>query len=229
MDLSSYESGGITIYVRKNETSWDEKVADEVIRGDVYRLKDFKAAHPTARTFVDIGANIGAFAVFVKRLWPNARVFCAEPLQQNFNVLKENVKNINGVALFERAVIAGSDELIGFQGPSHITKPESHDKNFADGHVSRESPTKVYACTLPDIIGEDVVDFMKLDCEGGEIEILESIKGTPYISRIKTIRGEWHGHGAAELLAASLSPTHNFKVTSVLYSNLGMFEADLKG
>jgi len=59
------------------------------------------------RTIVDIGANMGSFAVYAAQSRPDARIFCYEPEQQNFRLLKQNIE-INGlegrVSVFHCAV-----------------------------------------------------------------------------------------------------------------------------
>src|SRR5919106_6523451 len=48
------------------------------------------------RTIVDVGANVGSFAVYAAQSSPEARIFCYEPEQRNFSLLRENL-HINGL------------------------------------------------------------------------------------------------------------------------------------
>ena len=49
------------------------------------------------RTIVDIGANIGSFAVYAAPCCPDARIYCFEPEQMNFRFLQRNI-GVNGLA-----------------------------------------------------------------------------------------------------------------------------------
>src|SRR5437879_3298366 len=136
------------------------------VRREYGRLERF-------RTIVDVGANIGCFAVYAARLCPEARIFCYEPEPHNFASLNRNI-DINGLAgrvsAFRFAVAAheGQREL--------AVTAESHLNSFhiIPAHSARET---VNCTTLRDIFTSqklDAIDLLKMNCEGTEYEILES-------------------------------------------------------
>jgi FkbM family methyltransferase len=154
------------------------------------------------RTIVDIGANMGGFAVYAAQSCPDARIYCYEPEQQNFGLLKQNIE-INGlegrVSAFQCAVASINDrrELVVGKSPLnsfHIT---------SDG-ASRQI---VNCKTLRDIRADqrlEAIDLLKMNCEGAEYEILEGCSETD-LDRIANIRLEYHILDAQSRNGESLS------------------------
>ena len=88
------------------------------------------------RTIIDIGANMGSFAVYAALTCPNAIIYCFEPEKQNFEILKKNIA-INSleprVRAFQCAVASSNEnrEMAIGQSPlnSLVTKELSEDSN----------------------------------------------------------------------------------------------------
>lgn len=126
---------------------------------------------------VDVGSSVGPFIRSIVDKKPK-HVFCLEPSESEFKTLVKNtigypVTQINKGITSTNGVIQ-SDQLFG-------------------GEVLMEGITFDRFLTLYNI---DKIDFLKLDCEGGEYDIfnkenLEFIK-----SNVKKIAGEWHLGGA---------------------------------
>ena len=142
------------------------------------------------RTIVDVGANVGSFAVYAAQSCPGARILCYEPEPQNFLRLRENLQ-INGldgqVAAFPCAV--GSSGAPRKLGAGHDSQLNSFD--YLRGGASYQ----VVGCTtLPDIRREhrlDRLDLLKMNCEGAEYEILDACSNGDY-EGILNIRLEYH-------------------------------------
>jgi FkbM family methyltransferase len=141
------------------------------------------------QTIVDIGAHLGGFAVYAARSCPDARIYCYEPEQRNFALLKRNI-DINGldgrVSVFQSAVASNSgarDLAVGdsLVNSFHIPPPNA-------------SLETVDCTTLKDIFvhqGLEAIDLLKINCEGAEYEILESCSHADF-NRIANIRLEYH-------------------------------------
>ena len=57
---------------------------------------------PAPSTVLDIGANIGAFALRARTQWPKATIRCYEPVMENYRALVKNISNcpkIRGVSV----------------------------------------------------------------------------------------------------------------------------------
>src|SRR3989344_7237302 len=114
---------------------------------------------------VDIGASIGAFSVLAAQR--GARVYAYEPTPRSFELLTRNIKGYD-VTAHKLAVAgkAGYAELSGAGGDegNSLIHPGTPSQSF-----------RVPTTTLDEILGKiGHCDLLKMDCEGGEISILEN-------------------------------------------------------
>lgn len=147
------------------------------------------------RTIVDVGANVGSFALYAAQSCPEARIFCYEPEQQNFSLLKQNLR-INGlegrVAAFQCAVGSSS-------GRRKLATVGVSQTNAFD-YVHESASHQVVDCTsLREILTEhrlESLDLLKMNCEGAEYEILKGFSKSDF-DRIANIRLEYHNLDAS--------------------------------
>jgi FkbM family methyltransferase len=125
-------------------------------------------------TFVDVGANVGAYSLFVAaKAGPKARILAIEPQPDVFDRLTYNIRQnpfgtIKAVAC---AVADKAGELTLFLDPRN--KGESSVKIVGS---SLAATVRVPAVTLLDLLQQEGfahVDAMKLDVEGAEDLILD--------------------------------------------------------
>ncbi|TVR07813.1 MAG: FkbM family methyltransferase [Salinarimonadaceae bacterium] len=124
--------------------------------------------------FVDVGANIGAYSLFVAaNAGPDARILCVEPQPAIFDRLVYNIRQNPGAAIkaVDCAVADKPGELTLFLDPRN--SGEASVKIVGSGQAK---PIRVPATTLLDLVtaeGFDHIDAIKLDVEGAEDIILE--------------------------------------------------------
>jgi FkbM family methyltransferase len=125
-------------------------------------------------TFVDVGANVGAYALFVaSRAGPSAKVLAVEPQPEIFERLTYNIR-LNAFATIKAldcAVAEKAGEVTLFLDPKN--SGESSLKIVNSGGAT---PLRVRARTLMDLVREegwDRLDAVKLDVEGAEDLVLE--------------------------------------------------------
>ncbi len=125
-------------------------------------------------TFVDVGANIGAYALFVAaHAGPNARVLAVEPQPAVFDRLAYNIRlnPFGTVKAVDCAVADKAGELTLFIDPRN--SGESSVKVVAS---SQAGMLRVPARPLVDLLRDEGftrLDAIKLDVEGAEDIILE--------------------------------------------------------
>lgn len=73
--------------------------------------------------------------------------------------------------------------------------------------------------------GVDDVHLMKLDCEGAEYTILESLAENRRLPQVGWIRGEWHGRRHKQWLADALAATYVYNVDPNPPHQCGLFTA----
>ena len=142
-----------------------------------------------ARTILDIGANMGSFAVYAARSAPTARIYCYEPVTRNFDYLQRNI-DINS---FGERVTAIRCAVAAQRGEIDIALSESplHSFVISSGQFKHE---RVHCKTLREVLDEhglERVDLLKMNCEGAEYEIFDSCSQADF-QRIPNIRLEYH-------------------------------------
>ena len=177
----------VKIQVRRG--SWDEAAAIRVVGDRDYSRPGHEIG--AMDTVVDIGANIGCFAVMAGRAAIRGRVFGFEPDRENHALAQRNAE-LNGLrnVVIERVAVAGAPGTLRlFQGAEH-----SLHTTLSSRHADGASGEEVPAITLQQIFdrhGISRCDFLKMNCEGAEYEILYR---TPpdYLRRIQRIALEYH-------------------------------------
>ena len=177
-------------------------ILKEVFQNQVYRRPGFEL-RPTD-TVVDIGGNIGLFALWAAP--QAARVISIEPTKV-INCLEQSIalNGIQNVSIVRCAVSdkPGTLELLEYPGFNAVT----HSASFQPARwgqrlinllwpKERQEPVRVLCpCrTLDDILQAeniDRVDFLKVDCEGGEYALFDSMSDET-LGRISRIALEFH-------------------------------------
>jgi FkbM family methyltransferase len=134
--------------------------AQRVLRGE-YDVP-YEHARPV---IIDIGANIGSFAVWALGRWPGGFVHCYEPLPANFALLEQNLGNVNGtrVAIYPFAIGDPARTRL-LLGKHNCGEGSFYDLGCQSGEWV-EVETKA-----PDVLPK--AQILKIDAEGSEIDIL---------------------------------------------------------
>ena len=132
---------------------------------------------------VDVGANIGAFTIFAAQ-WAK-KVFAFEPEADNFRLLCANIE-LNGFKNVTPKKIAIAKKK-GQQDFYIAEKQHSGAHSFLLQRYDRV--LKVETLSIADLIKAESltkIHFLKLDCEGAEIDIIEglSLKNAKKIEQI---------------------------------------------
>ncbi|SRR6266702_2162311 len=132
------------------------------------------------QTVLDIGANFGVFTkLFSQLVGPQGSVVAFEPVPQTFRTLVAGVERLRlcNVQVINRAV---SDRL----GTALMEVPqyaERKGENLYESHIvnSPHSPNAFSVDTVSiDSLGLSGVDFIKIDVEGHELEVLHGSRET---------------------------------------------------
>jgi FkbM family methyltransferase len=125
--------------------------------------------------FLDIGANVGGYTLFVAALaGPRARILAIEPQPEIFERLVYNVSQnpFSNVKALNCAVADRDGEITLFVAPRNRGETSMRIVNSDAGGIEIRAPAK----TLENILRDekiDHVDAIKLDVEGAEDLILE--------------------------------------------------------
>ena len=151
-------------------------------------------------TVVDIGAGAGDFAISVALRGPRSRVFAFEPWTESYDLMRENLalNGLSNVQPFAEAVAGKRGELVlstptGIEG-QHRTSDAAESTAAATAAAETSESVRVPAVPLAEVFdrsGIAVCDFLKIDCEGGEYDILFHA-GDEALARIRHIAMEYH-------------------------------------
>jgi FkbM family methyltransferase len=167
---------------------------------------------------LDVGANIGMYAIPMARLvGEKGRVHSFEPEDKNYDRLLVNlaINGLKNVTVVKSAVFSETKVLKLNLFPDNISSwhslgmPEMPDPWNPGKMVKPSRVVEVPGVSLDDYCadnGIERVDFLKVDVEGAELEVLQGCKRMFAENRIRQIMFEVSlpqiqsmGHGAGEI------------------------------
>ena len=158
---------GIKFLVREGTS--DEKTFNEVIVNNTYQKKDFKIKN--GEHWIDLGGNVGAFAVLA--LSKGATVDIYEPDPFSCKMIEKNLKvNDYDANIFQKAVVANDKKkMTMYVGNNMNVWRNSLYKNWGNEKFT------IDCVHYENVIKKDSI--VKMDIEGAEMAILESMKEFP--------------------------------------------------
>ncbi len=168
--------------------TWDWHTVTHVFTDNGYKLPDCMRGD----TFVDVGGHVGSATL--RAAYAGAKVIVYEPAHDNFAVLEENVRINNFDRRFDVTCV---NKAVGPKGKVTLiidTCNTGQNTIFEErndfGGVDKE---EVEMVPLSEILENVKSCYLKMDCEGGEIEIIKEIVGGLW-KKIHTIVMETHFH-----------------------------------
>jgi FkbM family methyltransferase len=154
-----------------------------------------------ANVIIDIGANVGLFAIYASSINPGADIYAIEPFPRNVEHLQRNlVLNAN------RQVHVRPEAVSNKTGVAELF--------FAPGDSSGCSLSQLKAQSCPvnvinvndlfDLCKIEKCDLLKMDCEGSELVILEAMS-SDMLAQIGAIIMEYHDPAEVDKILRILS------------------------
>ncbi|WP_018150486.1 FkbM family methyltransferase [Leeia oryzae] len=146
---------------------------------DEYSMIDNLSAE--CRSIIDIGANIGLYALNMAVSNRSAKIFCFEPIPKTFSVLQENIRlnSVNNIHAFNFGLSDENNEFLFYYYPEGSG-------NASSVNVSERSDIETVTCQVKKMdtyfATEGIhADFIKCDVEGAELLVFKG--GQTVISR----------------------------------------------
>ena len=146
---------------------------------NLYRIRNLE----NIKTFYDIGANVGAFSVYVRCLFPFSKIIAIEPI--NNPTLKANSK-IFDFKIIEAVIGNGKDVFL-----------EESSRSLDNRFLDNESPNctkKFKSHRLADFIPEQSINsyMIKIDIEGAEKHLINDPTSEKILFNARQVSMEVH-------------------------------------
>ena len=165
--------------IRITDYFWHLHSLNELFVEEVYAFESNKVDP----LIIDCGANIGLSIIYFKRLFPLSHIMGFEPDDTIFDMMKFNLSqyNFDNIELFQKAVWINETPLLFLKNGSlggHLTKS------------SQENTIEVQTFHLRNLLSIKKVDFLKIDIEGAEYDIIYDCKDV--LENVENIFIEYH-------------------------------------
>jgi FkbM family methyltransferase len=174
---------------------------------------------------VDVGAHIGPYSIIAsKRVGPNGKVVAIEADPDNFDLLSRNIQlnKLSNVMALNYAVYS-KEKMIklylpsgGAQESSSYTKYNTIMSDRAHGEKKFEVKANTLDYLLPsNMIKQEEVNWIKIDVEGAEFEVLKGAKDVLSKCSHITLLIEIHNLSAGNILYKPIREflsLYNFKI-----------------
>lgn len=132
---------------------------------EIYHLALLKEHIKKNAVILDIGANIGNHTIFFANECNAQKIYTFEPTQKTFQVLKENIR----INQLENIVVAMNVALGAKESKVDVIVDE---KDAGSNHVEENINGSTIMNTLDGLAINEGIDFIKIDVEGYEYEVL---------------------------------------------------------
>lgn len=225
MALVSYENKALKFNIR-DKGGYDKTVSDWIVLREMFVENVYNLQRDDLKdtgVVLDIGANIGAFSIQAAILGAK-KVVAVEPEQKNFIMLCENVK-CNDLEDIITCVNCGAGPktgesiLIGNQAAGFV---EGAKGNIKPDNLPKQSVQLRTLEELYKLADSEFIDVLKLDCEGSEYGLFESISDE-ILQRFRLIKMEYHTTATEKFgsMVARLSRFYNLNLYGDYLNNGG--------
>ncbi|WP_417264809.1 FkbM family methyltransferase [Brumimicrobium sp.] len=192
-EITTFNYYGHIFHARLKNSSDYDMVNQVIVKGEyALAVSYFKAQSFEPKVLIDAGSNIGSTAIYLKHLFPETQIFCIEPDEENFDLLKNNLSkyvNNGSVKLYQ----AG---LMGKSGLNLSINTNFRDKSScARQVVVEQKENRLKSITIIDLIKEhnlQSIDLLKIDIEGAEVFLIKNDSNVSFLSITKCIAIEIH-------------------------------------
>ena len=123
---------------------------------------------------LDIGANVGSFALWATARWPGSRVTSYEPHPGTFDYLRRNAANRRDIVPVNAALFPGGMKTATFHS-RYVGDGESGLAAYSGETFVKGALADSYEVRVIDPASLPSADIVKIDIEGGEADVLDHL------------------------------------------------------
>jgi FkbM family methyltransferase len=167
------------------------------LSGENYLIKNVVNNLGNDLVIFDVGANVGTYSKYLINSGVRIqRIFAFEPHPATFERLKENIQKIDGVVPVQSALSNQQGEMklfdrAGYESTQHAS---FSDEIFSVVHKSEITQRVVKVDTIDlfcAINNIKTIDFLKIDVEGYELNVLQGALGMLTAKKVRLIQFEF--------------------------------------
>lgn len=195
------------------------KIASEIFSGKSYNLECIDLLRKKNPVVVDIGANIGLFAIAVKASYPCSEIHCVEPDPDAFQCLQSNTSGYTNIHTHNYAITNSDGTAIFYRGFADSVANSVVSGAMTDKSRTVNVETKSAANFLSSIAKhKSVIDILKTDSEGGEWYLLSNLQ---LLKTVGIIYIEYHSSRFLKLFMNEILETHTIYCSQIRFPHRG--------
>lgn len=171
----SIRNGTVTFYLPDLDLVNGEFIQNRIFLEqnyfEIFHLSQIKKYVRKNAVILDIGANLGNHTVFFAKECGAKRIYAFEPTWKTFQILEENIKinNLDSIVVAMNIALGEKDARVNII---------VNTKDAGSNHVEENIDGNVIMNTLDGLSLSDRIDFIKIDVEGYEFEVLKGAMKT---------------------------------------------------
>ena len=143
--------------------------------------------------FLDIGAHIGYYSLLASTRIKSGEIYAFEPFPESYEKLVDNIhlNGITNITAHKAAAFNVDTEMKLFTNELNYGDNSLYENGKGNGSI-------VSCLRLDNLFHDKRVDFIKIDTQGAECEVLEGLRDTIKGNKIKMII-EFYPHGLKQM------------------------------
>lgn len=147
-----------------------ESATPAFIYGDLKREESIFTSLNNPKVILDVGAHVGIISIYLSKLYPQSKIYAVEPYLPSYENLLKNILDNDCTNIIPVQIALSSDS----KDTTMVTDIKNTGSCVAFLGIRPDKPI-VKTCTLKQFMDDqciEFVDFMKMDIEGSEYEVL---------------------------------------------------------
>lgn len=174
-DVYSIRNGQVKFFLPNLELTHGEFIQNRIfLEQDYFEIKHLSKIKKYINNnaiILDVGANIGNHTVFFAKECRASKIYAFEPTQKTFQLLQKNIRinKLDDVVVAMNVALGAKNSKVNM-----IVNGQDAGSNRVEENVNGN----IAMSTIDDLRLEEPIDFMKIDVEGYEYEVLKGAERT---------------------------------------------------